>query len=72
MVSEVLWPSDRVLKTTGTAFAEPVATLLPGKLAPGLVMVAGALEPRETAVRIVDRSGRVIHTWTPSWSDIWP
>ena len=72
MVSEVFWPSDRVLKTTGTVYTEPIATLQPGQLEPGLVMVAGALEPRETAVRIVDRSGRVIHAWTPSWSDIWP
>lgn len=71
MVKEVFVPSDEVLETTGVVHEVAVSTRLPDALQAGLVLVAGDIEKRKTAVRIVDRTGRVIHEWRPFWSEIW-
>jgi hypothetical protein len=71
MVKEVVAPSDRVLETTAVTYEVAVSTRLPDSLQTGLVLVAGDVEKRKTMVRIVDRTGRIIHQWRPFWSEIW-
>jgi hypothetical protein len=71
MVREVLFTSDRILETSAVIHDEPVATLMPSALQPGLVLVAGDVADRETAVRIIDRDGLIVHEWRPKWREIW-
>lgn len=72
MVSEVLIPSDKFLETTSTVSEKAVETLLAAETQPGLLMVAAGTSRRQTAVRIIDREGAILHEWTPLWSEIWP
>lgn len=71
-VAEVLNPSDRILKTDAVDIEAALSTPLPDALQPGLLLVAGDIADRETAVRVIDRDGNVIHEWRPIWSEIWP
>lgn len=71
-VSEVVNPSDRILETTEGISEVAVETVFPDAMQPGLLMVAVNINRRRTAVRIVDRSGAVLHEWTPVFSEIWP
>lgn len=72
MLKELVQPSDRILQSTNVRHAEPIATLSPDEVSPGLMMIMGAVNTRDAFVRIVDRTGRVIHEWQPVWSEIWP
>ena len=72
MVGEVLSPSDQILKTSEIRHADPLDQPLPERVQPGLVVVAGDIAERETAVRVIDRDGRIIHEWRPVWSEVWP
>ena len=71
-LKELVQPSDWFLVAEDLRYETPVATLLPDRVAPGLVLVAGDYEPRHTSVRIMDRTGRMIHEWRVPWSDVWP
>lgn len=72
-VSEVLNPSDRVLDVQGgRTYGDPIDTPLPDAIAPGLLVVAGSTGKRVTSVRIITRSGDVVHEWRPVWDEIWP
>jgi len=75
-VMEVVAPSDRVLKTTtdrkASRYKTAIETRLQDQLAPGLVLVAGDIESRQTRITVMDRSGTVVHSWEPSWTGIWP
>ncbi len=44
----------------------------PEAIAPGLTIIAGVTEKDETLARIVDATGRTIHSWRIAWFDIWP
>jgi Arylsulfotransferase (ASST) len=72
LVKEVVAPSDAILKTEKIRHKTPIATLRPEALQPGLVLVSGDIDDRQTWVRVMDRSGRVIQEWRPVWSEIWP
>ena len=48
-----------------------IETLDAAALAPGLVLVAGDYEPRQTFVRIMERDGTIVHEWRIPWGDIW-
>lgn len=52
--------------------AAPLETHLPGTLQPGLVLVAGDIGGRRNAIRVIDRSGRVIQEWPPAWTETRP
>jgi hypothetical protein len=70
-VQEVLKPSDRSLAVEKILHDDPYATLRPDALQPGLVLVAGDVDKRETNVRVIDRAGQVVHEWRPRWSEVW-
>jgi len=72
LVEEVVDPSDKILKTNAPRHKSATETLAPNDLQPGLVLVAGDVVDRETVVRVIDRSGRIIHEWRPVWSEVWP
>lgn len=72
MVEEVVSPSDRILETSNLLHDDPLAAPLPEALQPGLVLVAADIVARQTSVKVMDRTGRVIHEWRPVWSEIWP
>ncbi|SDJ36037.1 arylsulfotransferase family protein [Aliiruegeria lutimaris] len=71
-VREVISPSDSILETTTAPLPEPVATLLPDALEPGLVAMAAGLDERIAEVRVIDRAGNLIHTYATNWTEIWP
>ncbi|WP_298976285.1 arylsulfotransferase family protein [uncultured Roseobacter sp.] len=71
-IKELLAPSDQILVASNVRYDTPVESLLPDRLAPGLLMVAEIVQDRDTAVRIIDRSGQTIHEWRPVWSEVWP
>src|SRR4028119_2438165 len=50
---------------------EPVQTLLPDEVEPGLLLVSTA-QPDEMVVKVMDRDGRVVHSWTPDFDEVWP
>jgi hypothetical protein len=72
LVGKVVNPSDSILDTRPVRHSSAVETHASGKLQPGLLLVAGDIADRQTAVRIIDRSGRIIHEWLPVWSQVWP
>lgn len=74
MVMEVVNPSDRILETTEVSPESSTknSSLLPTAVQPGLVLVAGDIADRQTAVRIMDRQGRLVHEWRPAWLKVWP
>ncbi|GMG83058.1 arylsulfotransferase family protein [Paralimibaculum aggregatum] len=47
--------------------AAPVETLLPDRLAPGLLAISGADTDFHPVVRVVDRKGAVVQRWRPDW-----
>ena len=70
-LQELMFPSDAIL-AAGVDTGPTVETRQPERLAPGLVMVVGSIHgTRDTFVRIIDRSGTVIHEWIPRWADVW-
>lgn len=71
-VKELLAPSDWILTREVSADIVPIETYAPERLAPGLLMIAGIYEGRDTFVRIMDREGRVVHEWIVAMSDVWP
>ncbi len=71
-IAEILNPSDQIMEYTGDISEQPVETLLEDELQPGLLMVATNIGRRQTAVRVIDRNGEVLHEWIPLFSEIWP
>jgi hypothetical protein len=57
--------------TTPSQGGEPVQTLLPDEVEPGLLLVSTA-QPDEMLVKIMDRDGDVVHSWTPDFDEVWP
>jgi hypothetical protein len=51
---------------------DPVRTAARGAMAPGLTLVAGVTQKDETVARIIDSTGRTLHSWRIDWFDIWP
>lgn len=72
MVRDVFVRSDAILDTTGEIPDEPIQTFIPEALQPGLILVARNINHRQTHVDIIDREGRVVHSWKPVFSEIWP
>ncbi len=72
---ELLFPSDTILLIEVDPIlndGKTVETMPLERLAPGLLMIVGSLHgTRNTFVRIIDRNGTIIHSWTPQWSEIW-
>lgn len=52
-------------------YDDPVATAQPGRQAHGLILVSESMGGRETAVRVIDRSGGIVHEWRVALSDVW-
>jgi hypothetical protein len=50
---------------------EPVQTLLPDEVAPGLLLVSTA-QPDEMLLQVMDRDGNLVHSWTPDFDEVWP
>jgi hypothetical protein len=48
-----------------------VQTLLPDEVEPGLLLVSTA-QPDEMLVKVMDRDGNVVHSWTPDFDEVWP
>jgi len=57
--------------TTPSLDGEPVQTLLPDEVEPGLLLVSTA-RPDEMLLKIMDRDGNVVHSWTPDFDEVWP
>ncbi|MEO0974870.1 MAG: hypothetical protein AAFX85_17415, partial [Pseudomonadota bacterium] len=70
-VRQLVAPDDGILSSKAR-HTTPLETALPERLAPGLVMIAGALDGgRDTFVRVIDRDGTVVHEWIPRWQEVW-
>jgi hypothetical protein len=72
---------EAMLEDTGTRLPwyyirstqrDPVRVLARDAMAPGLTLVAGVAQNDQTRARIVDATGRTIHSWKIDWFDIWP
>ena len=50
---------------------DPVQTLLPDELEPGLLLVSTA-QPGEMLIKVMDRDGDVVHAWAPDFDEVWP
>lgn len=50
---------------------EPGQALLPEKVQPGLLLVSTAQQD-EMVIKVMDRDGTVIHSWTPDFDEVWP
>jgi len=51
---------------------DPVSVHARNAMAPGLTLVSGVAPNDESKVRIVDASGRAIHSWRIDWFEMWP
>ena len=49
-----------------------IQTLVPAALAPGLILIAGVANDNMNFIRVIDRDGRIAHSWQPDWFKIWP
>jgi len=59
--------TDEVLPTD----SDRVDHSLKGYEQPGLIAVLYDTAPRRSNIRVIDRSGQVVHEWTPRWLDVW-
>ena len=50
---------------------EPVHTLLPDEVEPGLLLVSTA-QSDEMVIKVMDRDANVVHSWTPDFDEVWP
>lgn len=50
---------------------EPVQTILPDQVQPGLLLVSTA-QPDEMRIQVMDRDGNVVHSWSPDFDEVWP
>lgn len=57
--------------TTPSRPGGDVQTLLPDEVEPGLLLVSTAQQD-EVLVRVMDRDGNVVHSWTPDFDEVWP
>ena len=57
--------------TTPSHGGEPVHTLLPDEVEPGLLLVSTA-QSDEMLVKVMDRDANVVHSWTPDFDEVWP
>jgi len=71
-IREVVSPTELTLENADIRYKTVIETVLPDAIQPGLLLVAGGITQRQTSVKIMDRSGRVIHEWLPAWSEVWP
>lgn len=70
-VKELLPSANAFLIVDNQKHATPLETLDAGALAPGLILVAGDYEPRQTSVRVITRAGEVVQEWKIPWGDVW-
>lgn len=56
--------------TTPSQGAE-VQTFLPDEVAPGLLLVS-VTRQNEMLIKVMDRDGNVVHSWTPDFDEVWP
>lgn len=73
MVSEVLRPSDHILEVAAPGPEAPaVRALRPEDMAPGLTLVTGISQGRDTRVLVVDAEGTVHQRWDLAFDAVWP
>jgi hypothetical protein len=72
MVAEVVSPSVLRLEANPVRNETALEVYQPEAMQPGLLLVMMDLGDRENAVRVMDRTGRIIHEWRPLWLDLWP
>jgi hypothetical protein len=72
MVSEVVNPSILRLEANPVRNEKALEVYQPDAMQPGLLLMMMDLGDRENAVRVIDRTGRIIHEWRPLWLDLWP
>ena len=70
-VKELLPSANAFLIVDNPKHDTPLETLDAAALAPGLILVAGDYEPRQTAIRIIERDGTLVHEWKIPWGDVW-
>jgi hypothetical protein len=51
---------------------KPVGILVQKAMARGLTLVSGVAQHDESWARVVDATGRTVHSWRINWFDIWP
>jgi hypothetical protein len=72
IVAEVVSPTILRLEASPVRNKTALQVYQPDAMQPGLLLLMMDLGDRENAVRVMDRSGRVIHEWKPLWLDLWP
>jgi hypothetical protein len=72
MVSEVVNPSSLRLEANPVRYKKALEVYQPDAMQPGLLLVMMGMDDRENAVRVIDRTGRIIHEWRPDWLALWP
>lgn len=71
-VGELVSPEAERFSAVEPVREQQVGSLLPDRLEPGLLLVSGDQGPQQTSVRVIDRSGAVVHEWRPRFQEIWP
>lgn len=71
MVRGVMGGADSIVDTTGDVPDQSIQTYQPDSLQSGLILLARNLHSRQTEIEIIDREGRVLHSWQAAFSDIW-
>ena len=61
---------DEVIYTDASD-KEVAVTYAPDRISPGLILVMGVAKNRENVVRVIDRTGAIVHEIRPNWFEIW-
>jgi hypothetical protein len=56
---------------TAPSQGREVQTFLPNEVQPGLLLVS-TTQQDEMLIKVMDRDGNVVHSWTPDFDEVWP
>jgi hypothetical protein len=56
---------------TAPSQGREVQTFLPNEVQPGLLLVSSTRHD-EMVIKVMDRDGNVVHSWTPDFDEVWP